>query len=836
MTSKILSFVLICCLSITILHAKDRKQVLLISSYNSRFPTFFNQIEGIKSILDTCNTDIDLEFMDYKRFPAQAFIDQFEQNLAFKIQNGASYDIVITTDDAALEFVLARQNELFSKIPIVFCGVNNVDLALAQENNPLVTGVVEAVSMDETIDLMVTLFPLNKTIYVICDRTDAGQADLKRYRERVKTMPAIDSRELDLGQLTFAEFRDSLRKIPAEIPVLLISAYQDSASEIIDFNQSVKMLRSNLRSPIFHMYEHGLGKGIFGGKLISHYNQGQSAALIASRILSGEKPSQISINNESPNKFMFDYNLLSLYRVKESLLPSDSVIINQPASFFETYKQFIPSLIAALISALFFILILSVIIVKKRKMAKLLQLQNEEYIALNNKYKHQNEELHQAIALAETNANRFKHLFENNPVPLWEEDFSELMSYLQQIRDEHGDIETYVQSNPDFLIQCVNRFKIINVNQAAVDMLGYELKEELMQNLPRIFNENSLATLKELIKELLKDNHSFVGNTEYTRKDGQIIPSIIYAFSSFSENKNIVVTIDTTKLRETEKELARRIAELQDSEDRLKILNDELYTAKENAEVANNLKNEFLRNMSHEIRTPMNGIFGFTELLVNEKVTSDEQIGYIEIIRSCSRQLLQTIDSILEISSIRTLNISVNREPVPVNKLLLELQTIFSLKARERNLPILVKTPPNQQQLTLFTDINILSKILGNLLDNALKFTNKGHIEMGYTCSENELTFFVSDTGVGISDKNMSHIFERFAQEEKELSRRFGGLGLGLSISQENAQLLGGTISVESKKHQGSTFYVTIPRTITDKAQNDTNISQSESQSVDVNP
>jgi CheY-like chemotaxis protein/anti-sigma regulatory factor (Ser/Thr protein kinase) len=173
--------------------------------------------------------------------------------------------------------------------------------------------------------------------------------------------------------------------------------------------------------------------------------------------------------------------------------------------------------------------------------------------------------------------------------------------------------------------------------------------------------------------------------------------------------------------------------------------------------------------------------------------------------------LLRVIDDIIEISKLETKQVKLKEEKVNLNDLLLELFSVFDTKAKESQISLHLERGLSDSNSVILLDSLKLHKVLNNLLENALKFTNEGKINFGYKLENNKLEFFVSDTGIGIPKGKNKIIFKRFSQADKELSKKVGGLGLGLSIAKENVMLLGGDINVESKKEVGSTFRFNIP-------------------------
>ena len=241
-----------------------------------------------------------------------------------------------------------------------------------------------------------------------------------------------------------------------------------------------------------------------------------------------------------------------------------------------------------------------------------------------------------------------------------------------------------------------------------------------------------------------------------------------------------------------------------------------LLVEKEKAEESDRLKMAFLSNMSHEIRTPMNAIIGFSEMLGLEDVDDKERDSFIYQIQSNGALLLNLINDILDLSKIEAGELEMHYSKFDVKRMFQDIYLNFENEKATRNksqLKIFLDLQSDIKSLSVNADEYRFKQILYNLMGNALKFTSEGHITLGYKLTESEILFFVKDTGIGIAEEKHDLIFHRFRQVEDTNTRTFGGAGLGLTISRNLIEAMGGRIWVERNKPNGSTFYFTLPLT-----------------------
>jgi PAS domain S-box-containing protein len=245
----------------------------------------------------------------------------------------------------------------------------------------------------------------------------------------------------------------------------------------------------------------------------------------------------------------------------------------------------------------------------------------------------------------------------------------------------------------------------------------------------------------------------------------------------------------------------------------LKKYHEELIQAKVEAETSNKLKASFLANISHEIRTPLNSVVGFANLLMSDDIPKDARNEYIEHINHNSEKLLQIIGDIIDLSRLESSQIEITYEEASLSEILNEVieETRQAIKRHEKPIILTIKNNFEGNGNLIFTDRVWLKRVLNHLMDNAVKFTLEGSVELSYSRENDDILFRIKDTGIGIKTENLTRIFEEFRQEIDGHHRPFEGLGVGLTLAREVIARMGGKISVNSEKGIGSEFRFTIP-------------------------
>jgi PAS domain S-box-containing protein len=356
------------------------------------------------------------------------------------------------------------------------------------------------------------------------------------------------------------------------------------------------------------------------------------------------------------------------------------------------------------------------------------------------------------------------------------------------LQDSEEKFRSIMENSADAIFITNPQGMHVYTNKAVSAMLGYTSEEMKSKSFAEVSPLNKIEEYYKFFEQILNEGKGF-REIELVKKDGNYISTEI----------NSVLLPDGTVYGSCRDITERKYAE------------SEIIKAKEKAEESDRLKSAFLTNMSHEIRTPMNGILGFTELLKEPNLTSDELQDYIQTIQISGARMLNTINSIVDISKIESGLIDIDIKETNLNEKIEFTYKFFKPDVEIKGLQFLFKNGLPSNEAIIETDNEKLYGILTNLIRNAIKFTFDGSIEFGYEKKGEYIEFFVKDTGIGIPQQQQQLIFERFRQGSESHSRGYEGSGLGLSISKSYVEMLGGRIWVESEEGLGSTFYFTIP-------------------------
>jgi len=366
------------------------------------------------------------------------------------------------------------------------------------------------------------------------------------------------------------------------------------------------------------------------------------------------------------------------------------------------------------------------------------------------------------------------------------------------------------------------------INESLYRLFGYTLEEHKKVYGNNVLEASTNPDIKEIIDAVKKTKKPTVYESTIKTINGEsrVLHTTLTPF--FNDNvellKLIFVDTDVTKLKKAELEIIQKNEEIIVQNEELKEhrvhleqlvekRTADLQIAKEKAEESDRLKSSFLANMSHEIRTPMNAMIGFTSLLRTTDITPDTKEELLNYIEYSANDLLQLIENIIEISKIESKQLELNITEFDFNKVLENVLLYFNeLKNTLHKEHIqLIWVNKSKESYTLKTDSSKLQEVVSNLINNAIKFSEKGKIEFGYSINNSVLEFFVKDPGKGLSNEEQKIIFERFTKIQDDKKKLFRGAGLGLAISKSIINSMGGKMWVESEKGQGSTFYFSIP-------------------------
>ncbi|TGM48386.1 PAS domain S-box protein [Leptospira biflexa] len=377
-------------------------------------------------------------------------------------------------------------------------------------------------------------------------------------------------------------------------------------------------------------------------------------------------------------------------------------------------------------------------------------------------------------------------------------DISERILIEHALKDNEEQLRSFIQNIPGVVYRCLidEYWSSVFLSDAIFQISGYPSKDFLEPNRIRNFSDiihpDDREHVSNIIQNAIDTSDTFVLNYRIVHKNGEIRWVLEYGGPVYDEN-NEVKFLDGVILDNTDR----------------RMIEEALIESKEKAEMASITKSTFLANMSHEIRTPMNAIIGFTEVLLSDP-NPNQNKKHLETIRNSAKSLLRLLNDVLNSAKLDRGALELESVDFSLLSLVDQVCSTFIMEAKRKGLEFLTHYS-NELEDYYRGDSLRIRQILTNLIGNAIKFTKQGKIELFITPHKGQVLFHIQDTGIGIAEDRMEKIFEPFTQADVSMSRKFGGTGLGTTISKQLVELMGGKIWLESKLGVGTNFYFSLP-------------------------
>lgn len=357
---------------------RDSKRVLILHSYHKGYAFTENEQKGIDAVFQASPFQVEqyVDYLDAKRISGPEYLRELKRFYAIRYAH-ADFDAILVTDNDAFDFIVNNRKDLFPDVPVVFCGLNYYQETMLA-GQARITGVLESIDYGATIDMALQLRPSARRVVVISDRTTTGIAHENAVRLLVTGYQGrIEFDFLSLGDMTMPELLSQVRNLDDRHVILLLSQFMDSSGRFFSLSQGVELVSRNASVPSFAVTDTRIGIGAVGGKVVSGYLQGKTAAEMVLRILQGESVDAIPIHTSSPNEFMFDAIQLKRWGIPESALPSPRQLVNETLTFYQRYGAIARVAIAVFVLMAMIITVLTGNIMRRRRAEEALREQQE---------------------------------------------------------------------------------------------------------------------------------------------------------------------------------------------------------------------------------------------------------------------------------------------------------------------------------------------------------------------------------------------------------------------------------------------------------------------------
>ncbi len=747
--------------------ANEPKHILVLHSYNQSMGWIKDINQAINDVLqpDKNNYILHIENMDTKRIYTPEHLQHLKDIYQEKYKN-IKFDLILSSDNNAFDFLKKNRDELFGNIPVSFSGVNFFkpgDL----DGYTNYTGAAEVFDARTTIENALKMLPQTKEIYVINDYLKTGRTWEKSIKLQLAGMDKNIMENIKISYAAnqpIAQLRQSLSKLNKDTIILLGVYFKDKngeyftyeKGEYFPYEQTGSLLAKSTAMPVFCLLEFNLHHGVVGGSVIGGYYQGEAMSKIALQILKGASADDIPVLQRGSTKLIYDYPSLIHHGIDIDDVNEQAFILNAPISYWQENKQIL-MVSLFIISLLGMLVIILLILNKKRKTAenKFRQLSGSLEITVKKRTKELSE-LKERMELALESAN----------LGLW---------------------DWQPQTNE------------LSTNDIFLTMLGYS-PDDFPQTIERrssLVHPDDIETVMSMLSPFVDGDDGLYSNE--------------YRMLAADKTWHWIYDIGRVVRRDTKGKATRFIGIHLDITQR-KLIEEQLISSRTAADAANKAKSEFLANMSHELRTPMNGVLGLTELLAKTKLNKMQK-DYLDTIKVSGETLLLILNDILDNSKIDSGEIFFQENNFDPIEIVEHIAQLLTQSASNKGIELISRISLPGPGCYAQGDPDRIRQILMNLANNAIKFTEQGKVTLSLKLKQLkeieklQCTFEVTDTGIGIIEEHQKKLFNAFMQVDSSDTRKYMGTGLGLSISKKLVEAMGGKIGVRSKPGAGSTFW-----------------------------
>jgi len=753
----------------------EMKNILVLNSYQNGLSWTDHEVGGIITALNNSDLkcSIDVEYMDWKNYPTDKNLKNIYSNLQYKYSK-KHLDIIITTDDAAFEFSLNNRDKLFGDTPIVFCGVNENGLKKLLNSASNVTGVVENVDIEGTIQAALKINPELKRLYVIYDNTESGKSTGQLSIQEIhRIAPQIHVESLNQGK--YSDILHQVEQVQQDSAILITTYYIDDNGEVVGFEDFSEKVSQVSHVPVYHLYEFGMDHGSIGGSMLFGELQGKSAGDMTVKILHGTATSELPIDRQKTTRYVFDYKQLERFHIALNSIPNESQVLHKPFSFIETYKNLVVTVLFIFLILVLFIVALMIHLRRISRMKQKLYDSNVELTHLYDELATSDEELKQQFE--ELSIMQRNLMFsEERYVLLFERMLNGFFVFEPIVdQDNHLIDLLFIAANPSFEHHINRQVKRI-VGKTWIEVFGAP--------------NGDLVRLEKVLKTGVAERFE-----TYIQEERAYY--LINAFRIQSNQVGVVIDNITDYKRAIE-EVGQLNEEL---EQRVTARTNDLQSAIQELE-------SFAYTVSHDLKSPLRAVDGYSKIILEdyEEELNGEAVTMLSLIRGICSEMIDMVNKLLQYSTTTRTDLQI--ESVDSKELIQTIYRELSSTYQERQIELRLETGlPN-----IMVDRILMKQALYNILSNAMKFTKDKEfalISVGASITENEYIFYVKDNGVGFNMTYSKKLFTLF--QRLHTSDEFEGSGIGLVTIRKIIEKHGGRTWIEAKVNEGATIFFTLP-------------------------